>query len=287
VYSFARELRFRCARKGSIAQLCKATGINRQQFNKYLAGQILPNARTMRKICVYLGVSEAQLMAGYTPARASELSSTQLEIDFLPGPTSGANHAVLPNGYYASYFPVYGHPNLVACWLVHIRSQSDGGQAHTCRLHIHGGRAMGYSADHLRYSGYVRYGAHDACLVSTSVAGLPLQGIVLVSLRRMTDQNFFPTMTLTSRTDGLLALSGAMRFLGAGCTARDALSGMGVVRLDDPAIDPVIVRILSPPPSAWAGPNRIQSASVRNLRRGELAGGSMLPEALSMRRLSV
>ena len=29
----------------------------------------------------------AQLMAGYTPARASELSSTQLEIDFLPGPT--------------------------------------------------------------------------------------------------------------------------------------------------------------------------------------------------------
>ncbi|MEI7599437.1 MAG: hypothetical protein WCJ41_08955 [Aestuariivirga sp.] len=39
--------------RGTIVQACKHTGINRQQFNKYLAGQIMPGARTMRKICSY------------------------------------------------------------------------------------------------------------------------------------------------------------------------------------------------------------------------------------------
>ena len=50
---FGKDLKDLVLARGTIAQACKETGINRQQFNKYLAGQILPGVRTMRKICSY------------------------------------------------------------------------------------------------------------------------------------------------------------------------------------------------------------------------------------------
>jgi len=50
---FNKDLKGLVLARGTIVQACKHTGINRQQFNKYLAGQIMPGARTMRKICSY------------------------------------------------------------------------------------------------------------------------------------------------------------------------------------------------------------------------------------------
>jgi len=34
-----------CEGKGSIAAVCRATQINRQQFNRYLSGETVPNKR--------------------------------------------------------------------------------------------------------------------------------------------------------------------------------------------------------------------------------------------------
>ena len=59
----AKELKRLVLARGTISQACNATSINRQQFNKYLAGQVLPGARNMRKICSYLGVSEEGLIS--------------------------------------------------------------------------------------------------------------------------------------------------------------------------------------------------------------------------------
>ncbi|MEM1399970.1 MAG: helix-turn-helix transcriptional regulator [Pseudomonadota bacterium] len=50
-----------CAGKPSIAAVCRATGINRQQFNRYLAGTALPSEKNIRKICTYFGVEETRL----------------------------------------------------------------------------------------------------------------------------------------------------------------------------------------------------------------------------------
>ena len=50
-----------CDRDVSIAAVCRATGINRQQFNRYLAGQSIPNPGNRQKICRYFGISEAEL----------------------------------------------------------------------------------------------------------------------------------------------------------------------------------------------------------------------------------
>ena len=59
--NFADNLRALCARHGSIAAVCAAIGMNRQQFNKYLAGSTLPNAPTLEKICGFFEVAPESL----------------------------------------------------------------------------------------------------------------------------------------------------------------------------------------------------------------------------------
>lgn len=50
-----------CEGKGSIAAVCRATQINRQQFNRYLSGETVPNKRNRERICRYFGVAEREL----------------------------------------------------------------------------------------------------------------------------------------------------------------------------------------------------------------------------------
>ncbi|NND49272.1 MAG: helix-turn-helix transcriptional regulator [Rhizobiales bacterium] len=59
--TFASNLRRFCSTKDSIAAVCRATNINRQQFNRYLSGSTLPNRATREKICCYFGVDEGAL----------------------------------------------------------------------------------------------------------------------------------------------------------------------------------------------------------------------------------
>lgn len=291
VNSFARELRLQCARKGSIAQICKATGINRQQFNKYLAGQILPGARTMRKICAYLGVSEAQLMSGETPDPDDVAASPAIDSGrTFSSPLPPAAPAVpgqdrLQSGFYRGYFPVHGHGNLVARWLIQVRDEPGGAQSHSCRNYIPGGTALGYVSDRLRYQGPVRYGPAEACLIGTAHVPQPMHGIIFVNLQPVAGSDCFAAMVLTRRAGGPVAISGALQFLGPACSAREALAHRGVVALDGGAIDPIIVRIMRA--ASAAGPSWIQSVNERNLQAEAASGGSLLPEALLVRRLSV
>jgi transcriptional regulator with XRE-family HTH domain len=59
--AFSANLTRLCASRTSIASICRATQINRQQFNRYLSGESLPNERNLAKICGYFGVDESGL----------------------------------------------------------------------------------------------------------------------------------------------------------------------------------------------------------------------------------
>jgi transcriptional regulator with XRE-family HTH domain len=60
-YAFAENLRRKVKALGTVAEVCRALDINRQQFNKYLSGSMLPSTSTLRKICSFLDVSEQEL----------------------------------------------------------------------------------------------------------------------------------------------------------------------------------------------------------------------------------
>lgn len=59
--NIAANLRALCAQRGSIAQACREAGINRQQFNRYLTGEAIPNKANLQKICSYFAVSDTEL----------------------------------------------------------------------------------------------------------------------------------------------------------------------------------------------------------------------------------
>ncbi|MFU1478084.1 helix-turn-helix domain-containing protein [Roseovarius sp. C7] len=59
---FSENLRSLCADRGSIAQVCRDIGVNRQQFNRYLNGTGMPAAHNLRRIARYFGTTEAELM---------------------------------------------------------------------------------------------------------------------------------------------------------------------------------------------------------------------------------
>lgn len=57
---FSENLRSICAEYGSIAQVCREIGINRQQFNRYLNGGGMPSAHNLRRIARHFDLSEAE-----------------------------------------------------------------------------------------------------------------------------------------------------------------------------------------------------------------------------------
>jgi transcriptional regulator with XRE-family HTH domain len=69
--TLAHNLTRLCKREASIAAVCRGTKINRQQFNRYLAGQTIPSVANRRKICRYFKISEAELFRAPGAARAT------------------------------------------------------------------------------------------------------------------------------------------------------------------------------------------------------------------------
>ncbi|MDO6588357.1 helix-turn-helix transcriptional regulator [Salipiger sp. 1_MG-2023] len=59
---FPTNLGFACSLLPSIAEVCRRVDINRQQFNKYLAGSVRPSRHNMRRICDFFGVTESELL---------------------------------------------------------------------------------------------------------------------------------------------------------------------------------------------------------------------------------
>ncbi len=294
--TFARELRLQCARKGSIAQLCKATGINRQQFNKYLAGQMLPSTRTLRKICRYLEVTEEQLLTGRHSTDQDAARSIRSAIDFdgrLPpalhllrqGHANGlaAAGVRLPNGLYECYSPAYMQPGLLVRWVLHL-GETQHGQVYSYRTHIRGAGCGGCPESHVRYRGAVIYGAGDACLIGTArPPNMP--AIMSVNTVPVAGDAYFSALALKQRSDGPVALSVAMHFRGASYPPRQALAAMGLVSLSDPFLDTVVSGMMHARPAS--GSNWLRPVRGSDLPTGQLSGGSDFPLALAAGRLSV
>ncbi len=59
---FAQNLRTLCGRHKSVSEVCRRLDINRQQFNKYLAGAALPSPHVLSRICQFFAVTESDML---------------------------------------------------------------------------------------------------------------------------------------------------------------------------------------------------------------------------------
>ncbi len=78
--AFAENLFELVKQRGTISRVCLELDINRQQFNKYLNGSVLPNEITMRKIIGYFGVGLPQLF------QDSQIQDSQNRTQKMPPP---------------------------------------------------------------------------------------------------------------------------------------------------------------------------------------------------------
>lgn len=306
--AFSKELRRQCALKGSISQVCKGTGINRQQFNKYLAGQALPSARNMRKICIYLGVTEAQLMSAASDPTSEQTASrprsaegvavddnaidlTQLasliaaRLGAISGEmAAGQSASPLCCGQYDVYLPLYAGSDTLVRWLLDLRPIGNG-LTFTCRTYVGGVGSPRSAATRNKYRGVGIAGARDAYLLGTSRMHLHQPGIIAVSMLAVQDGCYFAGLSLTPRLDGPVAVRAALRYRGEGRRARAALAELGMIKLSDPALDPVIARMMGGLAAGSANP--IAAAGNESLRADDLTGGSEIRHRPLAGRLAV
>lgn len=60
--SLSRNLRLLTGYADSVSDICRATGLNRTQYHRYLAAQGDPSLRSLRRICDYFGVEEHEIL---------------------------------------------------------------------------------------------------------------------------------------------------------------------------------------------------------------------------------
>jgi transcriptional regulator with XRE-family HTH domain len=115
---------------GSIAAVCREMGVNRQQFDRYLSMDALPNRATTIRICQYFGIEEAELYRDpesvesiERPAPAGRERGAGLE-----GPIASRVFAPpspsIPAGFYQTYFAIPGTPDEVVCAITSIRIEA-------------------------------------------------------------------------------------------------------------------------------------------------------------------
>jgi transcriptional regulator with XRE-family HTH domain len=129
--NIAANIRQLCERHGSIADVCRRVGINRQQFNKYLSGRVLPNPISMRKLCEFFAVSEKDLFL--EPEAFKQTASRHHGIlsclpdkhrALLNDMTKGAS-AGISEGLYYTYYPWLHDPTKTLRGLLAIRKRGD------------------------------------------------------------------------------------------------------------------------------------------------------------------
>lgn len=131
--NFADNLAYASSLYPSIAEVCRRIGINRQQFNKYLAGMVRPSSHNMRRICDFFGVTEAELMmdsvrfADLVSLRMQPRPNTKLapymqQIEHLLQGSASLERYL---GYYYRYNYAFSYPGKITCSLAVIYGDED------------------------------------------------------------------------------------------------------------------------------------------------------------------
>ena len=244
---FAENLRNACGRFETISMVCEGIGINRQQFNKYLAGRSIPNALTLRKICNFLETTEQHLLDG----NSAQLPK-RIDFEFGKGQfgflTRGLKRFDMivdefPNGAYYCYFPMHNMPGMLLRSLVLVSSSSRG--TTFIRLTIlpvpnksfasfgrgrHNGIVFANQSE-IYFSGVNRYKPNQFSLMTIDKAN-------------SISQRFFSGITITRSGANLAAVKMCISRIEGRVGIREIVGSLGCIHESDSSIDPMVISVL-------------------------------------------
>lgn len=133
---FTSNLRLLCSYGRSTSALCRRGKFNRQQFNKYLNGHSMPSLSTLRRICDFFGVDEAEILlpprefrqlirvrpprTGYTREPLLAMAES-----LVTSESSDEPFMVRHEGYYFSYVSFDAKATTIVRALVRLRRQDN------------------------------------------------------------------------------------------------------------------------------------------------------------------
>lgn len=119
---FSVNLQLLCQRHRSIAAVCRAVGINRAQFNRYLNGQSRPSPYNLQRLATFFGLAtgDLQLPQRQFAARLGALGGQEAGWAGQALALFGERQEGLARyqGYYHEYYPSLSTPGVVLCGLV-------------------------------------------------------------------------------------------------------------------------------------------------------------------------
>jgi transcriptional regulator with XRE-family HTH domain len=110
-------LRSLCRNAGSISELCRIIGVNRTQFNRYLAGTAFPRPDVLFRICSHFGV-DANILLRRLDDLPRDMGRTEALARMTP--QRPFDHYLLPDGIYRYWRKSFRQPGLAYCGLALI-----------------------------------------------------------------------------------------------------------------------------------------------------------------------
>jgi len=260
--TFARNIGFLCSFYASTAEVCRRLAMNRQQFNKYLSGDVRPSRHNMRRICDFFGVTEAELLLEHgrfaeivslrkRPATGEMLAEPLGHIDAIYRESQSLERYV---GYYFRYFYSFGHPGYIVKSLASLFEKN--GRYYWKNIEIWRPGGPGASVSTMKYLG-------TAVMLGERIFIVEYESMLKGSITQVTLYPSYHTRITRLRgvQTGAPVFRGRkpsaslvlMEYLGRTIRVRDALRACGLYPDGDPAVDPAIRGLISNhvPDGSW------------------------------------
>jgi transcriptional regulator with XRE-family HTH domain len=121
---FGMNLRKLAENFSSVAELTRQLGINRTQFNRYLAGESFPRPDVLDRICRFFDIDARILLEPVDDIRLSqERSANGVLTDFLGLQSASVSEELFPTGFYRFARRSFINPDDFVTGLLHITRQ--------------------------------------------------------------------------------------------------------------------------------------------------------------------
>ena len=249
--NFSINLRIVCDEQISVAHVCRKMEINRQQFNKYLSGQIYPSKFNLNKICQYFQLSEEEFNLKSSEFRQiapkslqSESNLEKIELNnIIDSISSHSKDLSRYEGYYYSYFHSPEFPGYINRSLIHIY-QYENMFYSTSIEHLWDKENGDTHRNRFKYKGAVFYLGDRIFIteVETLTHNVIHHTILCPSYMNIVDSLSGVSMGVSSRTSHVpAAMRIEFKYLGKQINIREVLRNCGLFKLNTKLIDSNII----------------------------------------------
>jgi transcriptional regulator with XRE-family HTH domain len=252
--NLSENLAMLCDQYPSISEVCRRVGINRQQFNKYLNGQVSPSRHNMHRLCNFFGLTQSEMLMDtarlqqLVGLRDRPMDKAQLDLPLrhLDRIFARAQPVDRYCGYYFRYFYSFGNKACIIRSLAKIMTRENRGYFKNIEV-LRDPDTRQWTGNN-KYEGVVFQLADRIQIIEyeTKEVNSVTQMTLYPSYRQRVDflmgiQTGGPTRR--GRKPGASRV--AMEFLGSVINLRRAIGQTGLFRPDDPSLRPDIVAAIS------------------------------------------